>query len=94
MSEETLFVWKVNGEPDVGTLQGYAALWREWKSGAPIDLSKTVLTWHDSSDPITWDVKVIHTGTTYEVGVVYEVHVLTIPGLPDEATVTVATRRD
>lgn len=52
------YIYTLNGVPHVGSLSEWAALWEASQYGADVSLSDTVLTWDDTSDPITWKVKV------------------------------------
>ena len=52
------YIWVVGGKARTGPLHGYAKAWAKWRRGEGPRPSKTVLTWDDTSDPITWNVTV------------------------------------
>lgn len=60
MTERTpgppVYIWVTDGEPETGTLQNYAADWTRWRRGLGSRPSTTVLTWDDTTDPISWNV--------------------------------------
>mgnify|MGYP001559568457 FL=1 len=81
-----IYIWVVDGEPETGTLRNYADDWMRWRGGICSRPSKTVLTWDDISDPITWDV-VVTPGT--RLGGERRRYRIAVSGFPDEVHVTV-----
>lgn len=55
---DPVYIWVVGDEPDTGSLHAYAQAWARWRSGQGPRPSETVLTWDDTSDPVTWNVDV------------------------------------
>lgn len=53
-----VYIWTIGGRPETGSLDAYATAWALWRRGRGPVLSKTVLTWDDTSDPLTWNVTV------------------------------------
>ncbi len=81
--EEATFIWVVNGAPCTGTLTDYARAVEGSYYTSDLNVSGTVLTWDNTSDPITWKVEVAR-------GAVNDDHeypvTLSIPGLKRSAT--------
>ena len=84
--EPTIFLWTANNVPMTGKLALYADLWMQSQYGADIWLSSTVLTWDDSSDPVTYKVKVTR-GEASEDDFIP--HTFTVPGHEPKESVTV-----
>lgn len=79
----TLFIFTVDTVPQVGTLEEYARVWEAAYYSHALDLSSTVLTWDNTSDPITYRVRIVPEGRPLHT------YRLSVPGLPDTVTVTI-----
>lgn len=85
----TPFIFTVDRKPQVGTLGRYAKHWESAYYSHAFELSSTVLTWDDTSDPITYRVRVVPEGKMDNEFITYR---FSVPGLPDTATVTIDGR--
>jgi hypothetical protein len=86
---QKLFVFTVNGNPMAGPLSVYAKLWEHNYYFGDADLSETVLTWDNTSDPITWPVKVIRHAMTEDDRIPYDI---SVKGFQESVTVLIDGR--
>lgn len=88
-NESQRFIYTVDGEPQVGTLRAYAKAWEQAHYVSNYHLSDTVLTWDNTSDPITWKVKVERHGMSENDYIIYTI---SVPGFPGSVRVSIDGR--
>jgi len=82
-AEVQTYIWTINGKPRVGDLADYATDWKQGYDNEEVEVSKTVLTWNNVEDPITWDVQTVLESNTSE----YFSFRIEIPSLRDRVWV-------
>lgn len=88
-SKSLLFVYTVEGQPEVGPLTRWARTWEIKQYGNDVRLSYVVYTMEEEADPVRWEVKVTRCENTEDGDLLY---LIEVPGTSEQVFVTIDGR--